>query len=237
MEVIAQRIFNPNYIIFDSIFILLLCALLFFKKKNLTLIFGFFGGLIYFAVDYGIFHLLLGTRSIIGGDIFSVLFWMSLSYGITNFVLIWVWLDKDKNTKEWFFLIFCWWIVCPFITQTFPSSAANIEIARTTTSYHGYMAIILLVGYGIVIIKNIFGKGEKINIINLLILGILVQFAWEFSLLVGGIRSAGLETIQQKITTITVNSLLETNLGIPFIYFIHKYVKNNKAVVKLLGNS
>lgn len=237
MEAVAQRIFNPNYILFDSIFLLFLCFLLFIKKKNKALLFGLFGGLLYMVIDYGLFYLLLGTRSIIGGNAFWVLFWLSLSYGITNFAMFWLWFDKDKNVKEWFFLIICWWIVCPFITQTFPSSGPNIETIRISTASHGYMAIILFVGYGIIIIKNIFGKAEKINILNLLLLGVFVQFAWEFSLLVGGIRSAGLETIQQKISTLTVNCLLETNIGIPFFYFFYKYLKSNNALTKLLGSS
>lgn len=112
-EIVAQRVFDPLYIILDSVFLAALYALLFFKRRYLTLLFGLFGGLLYFAVDYGIFHLWLGTRSIEGGSLFWVLLWMSLSYGTTNFVLIWVWLSKDKSTREWTLLILLWWFVCP----------------------------------------------------------------------------------------------------------------------------
>lgn len=47
-----------------------------------------------------------------------------------------------------------------------------------------------------------------------------VQFGWEFSLLIGGIRSAGIESAADKLTVLLVNSLLETNLGMPLIYII-----------------
>ncbi len=50
--------------------------------------------------------------------------------------------------------------------------------------------------------------------------GTLVQFGWEAGLLLGGIRSAGFETMGAKLQTLVVNSLLETNLGMPYAYCI-----------------
>ena len=48
----------------------------------------------------------------------------------------------------------------------------------------------------------------------------LVQFGWEAGLLIGGIRSAGFATLTEKLRPLLVNSLLETNLGMPYIYLI-----------------
>ena len=39
-------------------------------------------------------------------------------------------------------------------------------------------------------------------------------------MLLGGIRSAGFENFSDKILTLVTNSLLETNLGMPYIYLI-----------------
>lgn len=36
----------------------------------------------------------------------------------------------------------------------------------------------------------------------------------------GGIRSAGFASFGEKLRTLTVNSLLETNLGMPYVYAI-----------------
>lgn len=58
------------------------------------------------------------------------------------------------------------------------------------------------------------------NIPWLLACGILVQFGWEAGLLIGGIRSAGFATLADKLRPLIVNSLLETNLGMPYIYLI-----------------
>lgn len=221
-EIIAQRVFNPLYIYLDIAFLVGLCVLLALKKKYLTLIFGLFGGVLYMIVDYGIFHLALHTRSIEGGDLFAVLLWMSMSYGITNFVWIWLWLSRDKHKFEFTLLIVVWWIAAPMLANTFGGNLPLIKIQRTTGSYHGYMALILLLGYGAAIIYNIFQKEKRYRfpLLWLLATGICVQFGWEFSLLVGGIRSAEIASVADKIMTLVVNSLLETNLGAVPIYCI-----------------
>ncbi len=222
-EIIALRQFYPMYIVLDSFFILLFIGLLISQKKYTTVIVGVLAGILYQIVDYGIFHMLLGTRTISEGhSLFWTLFWMSMSYGFTNFAWIWLWMSKDKRLFEYSFLILLWWFCCPLIIQTFASSVEPITIQRTTGSYHGYMAILLLVGYVFLILWNIFQQKKiyRINIIWLLIIGILVQFGWEFNLLLGGIRSATFASIADKFQTMIVNSLLETNLGMPFIYCI-----------------
>lgn len=102
---------------------------------------------------------------------------------------------------------------------SFGGNFAPIAISRGTGAYHGIMALILFVGYAILCIHNIRTTDEtrKINILWILAIGILVQFAWEFVLLVTGIRNP-------SFMTIVVNSLLETNLGLPYMYFIHQAV-------------
>lgn len=66
-EIIARRQFAPEYIYFDLVFLFLFGGLLLFKKKYMTLLVGFCMGLVYMAVDYGIFHLLCHSRSITEG--------------------------------------------------------------------------------------------------------------------------------------------------------------------------
>lgn len=222
-EIIAQRVFNPLYIYLDIVFLVALCVLLILKKKYLTLLFGIFGGLLYMVVDYGIFHLALHTRSIEGGDLFAVLLWMSMSYGITNFVWIWLWFSRDKHKFAWTLLIVVWWISAPMLANTFGGSLEPIKIQRTTGSYHGYMALILFAGYAAAIVYNLFQKDKtkRFPLLWLFVTGVAVQFGWEFSLLVGGIRSAAIEAFSDKIMTLVVNSLLETNLGAVPIYCIY----------------
>ena len=235
LEIVAQRQFNTLYIYLDICFLLVFAFLLFKKKNYTTIIVGFLAGILYMIVDYGIFHLLTHSRSIEGGSLFWTLLWMSMSYGFTNFTWIWLWLKKDKDLKIWSFMILMWWFVCPLLAKTFGANFPVITIQRTTNSYHGYMALILLIGYLGVIGWNLFHKKEyQVPLMWILAIGILVQFGWECGLLIGGIRSALIVDWGAKLETMIINSLLETNLGMPYIYaiFIAYSTKYNEDLTK-----
>ena len=220
MEIIPAREFNALYIYLDSLWLIALFFFLLFKKRYIALIAGVAGGLIYFLVDYGIFYLLLNTRTVTGMDTALLLLWLSISYGFTNFAWIWLWLDRDGNALEWSLLIISGWFATALLSKSFGSNFAIISIQRGTSSYHGAMALILLIGYMILILKNIkLSKtaDKKINILWILSIGILVQFSWEAVLLVTGIRNPG-------VMPLIVNSLLETNMGLPFLFLMHRAV-------------
>lgn len=223
-EIIARRAFSPLYIWLDIAFLALFAGLLLWKKKYLTVLVGLLAGVLYLLVDFGIFHLVCHSRSISEGhSLFLVLLWMSMSYGFTNFTWIWLWISKDKHLFEWSLLILLWWFVCPQLANTFtPAGIGKIVIQRTTGEYHGYMAAILLVGYLGLIVYNLWQKdrARRVHIPWLLAIGVLVQFGWEAGLLLGGIRSAGFATLAEKLRPLVINSLLETNLGMPYIYLI-----------------
>lgn len=225
-EITPTRNLNILYIIFDIVFLIIFICLLLRKKRYMTILFALFGGILYTIVDYGGFYLMSGTRTVfINGEIasslntFWVLLWMSMSYGITNFAFIWVLISKDKLAKYRIFLIVIWRLIAPSISQL--GGEATIQTVRTTGAYHGYMGIALVVGY-LLLICFYFYKGDKnyLNILHLFAIGFFVQFGREFSLLINGIRPMNSMSIQ----TLLVNSCLETNLGIPYIYFIYLFV-------------
>ncbi|WP_051622797.1 hypothetical protein [Mycoplasmopsis primatum] len=225
-SIIAKRVFNESFIVFDLIFLTLMVSLLLWRKKYTTLLVGLFAGLLYLLVDYCIFYLLFKERKIainnhLVSDVnaFLILFWMSMSYGFTNFVWIWLWISKDKHLFEWSLIILLWWLCGPMIMSRFNNSTV-IETYRTSSTTHGIMAILLFAGYLMLVMWNLFHNKEyRVNILWLLYMGILVQLGWELGLLLGGIRSNG-RTLEQKLMTLFINSLLETNLGMPYIYFI-----------------
>ena len=221
MELIARRQFVPAYIALDTIFLLVLAGLLLWKKRRMAALVGGIMGVVYFIVDYGVFHLICHSRSIEGGSLFWTLLWMSMSYGFTNFAWIWLALDKDEYLIEWSLLILCWWFCCPMLAQLIGFGQMPIVIQRTTGAYHGWMAAILLVGYLLAVVRNLGESDRKcrIDLLRLLAIGIAAQFAWEAALLLGGIRSAGLD-FAEKLRPLIVNSLLETNLGMPYVYLI-----------------
>ena len=61
------------------------------------------------------------------------------------------------------------------------------------------------------------------RILWLFVIGVAVQFGWEFSLLLGGVRSGGME-FGEQMRVLAVNSLMETNLGLPAMYCIYLLV-------------
>lgn len=220
-DITPTRNFNLLYIILDSIFILFLLIMLVVKKRYFTTLFALFGGVLYFIVDFGYFYLLSHSRQIMIDDVIQndlvtglILFWMSMSYGITNFAFIWLCLRKDKHLKNWLMLIIGWWLMVPLIASL--GGPNNIQTFRTTNQYHSYMAILLVIGYGGLLIYNLLTKKKQIPLLWLNVIGISVQFSWEFALLIHGIRPMN----GNSISTIIVNSLLETNLGMPYIFLI-----------------
>lgn len=219
MEIVAARTFNLLFIYLDIIWLLFFCHLLWRMKKRTALWVGLAAGVIYFLVDYGLFYLVLGTRSVTGLNTFPLLLWMSFSYGITNFAWIWLLLDRDRHWLEWSLLIISAWLTIALLSQNFGDSFPILTTSRNTSSYHGIMAAILFAGYLWVILHNFNNQeSDRIHILPLLAIGIGVQFSWEFVLLVSGIRPTA-------ALPLVVNSLIETNLGLPYAYFIHKRLK------------
>jgi hypothetical protein len=218
VEIVAARTLNTLYIYLDIIWLLAYAAILIYNRRYLAVIAGAAGGLIYFAVDYGIFYLALGTRIINGADPFWFLLWLSVSYGFTNFAWIWLLLDKDGKAVEWSTLTIAGWVAVAALSQNFGSSFPVVSIQRGTGGYHGIMALILLAGYTYLILKNLKGTpAERVNILQLIAIGVGVQFSWEFVLLISRIRPAG-------FLPLIVNSLVETNLGMPYLFLIHRAV-------------
>ena len=229
MSVIPSRVLNSTYIVLDILFLLSLAVLLWVNRRRQALIVGLLGGVLYFLVDYGVFYRLLGTRQVVGADPFIFLLWLSMSYGFTNFVWIWLWLDRDRRLLKWSLFIPAGWIAVSLLAQNFGGPLGEIAISRGTNSYHGVMALILFVGYGGLIAYNLKASDERrAPLAWLLAIGILVQFSWEAILLITGIRAQGLGPL-------IVDSLIETNLGMPYLYLIHRAVRRrwNEALEPL----
>lgn len=221
MDFVVARIFNSLYIALDIVWLLIYASFLLYFKKQSALLVGLIAGVIYFLVDYGIFYKLLDTRHIEGADPLWFLLWLSMSYGFTNFAWIWLLLDRDAHALEWSLLPILGWVTVGQLSQAYGAGFAQISISRGTGSYHGVMTLILLIGYLFIIFNNLRGE-EKVNLLWLMAVGIGVQFAWEAALLINGIRPPMWQPI-------VINSLIETNLGMPYIYYIHRYFTARRA--------
>ena len=218
VEIVAARTFSSLYIWLDLAWLAGFTGLLLVYRRFLALLAGVAGGLIYFLVDYGLFYLALGARAVDGASAFWLLLWLSFSYGLTNFAWIWLLLDRDGRALEWSLLIVTAWVAVALLSLNFGGGWPVIANRRTTGGYHGVMALILFAGYLVLILRNLrTGPGipGRAELGRLLAIGIGVQLAWEAVLLLAGIRPSGWRAL-------AVNSLIETNLGIPYLYLIHR---------------
>jgi hypothetical protein len=235
-EVIAARTFQSLYVWLDLAFLVAFIVLLVWSRRYQALVVGVAGGIIYFVVDYGIFFRLLGTRSVAGASPFWLLLWLSISYGVTNFAWIWLWLDRDGRALEWSLFIMGGWLFVALLSQQLGYDATPISISRGTGQYHGVMALIMFLGYGGLCAYNLrpaagwrrrskpgapaaerSATPGRAPLLGILAIGILVQFSWETILAISGIRTF-------HWNTLIVNSLLETNMGLPYLYLIHRAV-------------
>lgn len=241
------RNFSINYVILDTIFLVIFVVLLFVKKRRVTAYWALAGGLLYFIVDFIGFYLIAQSREIYSYtdsisnanllDPFgtgAVLFWMSMSYGIMDFAFIWLWLNNDSLKKEFTLYIVAQWTCLPWMSSLFdnmfePSSLLSFMTTRGTGKYHGIMAVIMMIGYVGIIIYNLLQKDKerRAPIVRLFLIGFFAQFMWECLLLVFGIRSQNYgDDFIRELRTMLQNSLIETNLGMPYIYFIHRWVSS-----------
>lgn len=228
-DIIPSRSFPPVYILFDSLFLVFLIARLLVEKKRVALLFSLAGGILYFLVDFLIFYLALDTRVITFGEnvlgplgVASVLFWRSRSYGITNFLIIYLALRHDKGLLKYSLTILRWWLVAPTLSER-DKTGKRIATSRGTGNYHYVRAIILVVGYAFYLLYGAIKKKKRESLLYLNLVGILVQLGWEFSLLVNGIRPSN----EASIKTLLIDSLIETNLGRPYLFFIVEVISRH----------
>jgi hypothetical protein len=160
MDIVAARTLNYLYIYLDIIWLVIYALILVHNKRYMALIVGAIGGVLYFAVDYGIFYAILGTRVVTGIDTFWFLLWLSISYGFTNFAWIWLLLDRDGKGVEWSVLTVIGWVAVALLSQNFGANFPQISIQRGTSGYHGIMALILAAGY-LILWFITFGQQEK----------------------------------------------------------------------------
>ena len=190
MEITAARSLPTLFIYLDCAWLALFGVILLWRKKYTAFVVGLLGGALYFLVDYGIFYLALRTRVVTGASPFWLLLWLSVSYGFTNMAWAWLLLDRDGHGVEWSVLVVGAWLAVGLMAASYGSRFPIVRIQRGTSSYHGAMALLLAVGYALLIVRNLAGRGPRINLLRLLAIGVGIQFGWELVLLLAGIRPA-----------------------------------------------
>jgi hypothetical protein len=221
MEVTAVRTLPMLYIWLDCAWLIVFAAVLLWRRRFQACLVGLAGGILYFIVDYGIFYLALHTRVVTGANPFWFLLWLSMSYGFTNMAWAWLLLDRDGHGTEWSLMTIAGWLGVAFLASSLGAGFPTIHIQRGTSSYHGAMALIMAVGYLVLILRNLRARKTRVNLLLLVAIGVGIQASWELVLLLSGIRPLG-------AMPLIVNSLLETNMGMPYLFLIHEALNRAK---------
>jgi len=119
------------------------------------------------------------------------------------------------------------WLFVALLSQSLGYDSQPISIVRGTADYHGVMAALMFAGYGSLCVYNIRQKDDanRAPLLWVLAIGILVQFSWEAVLAISGIRGFCWNTL-------VVNSILETNMGLPYFYLIHRLVVRGRGGIQ-----
>lgn len=222
MDVTAARSFPLLFVWLDCAWLALFAGILAWRRRWRVLAVGVLGGIVYFIVDYGVFHLALRTRVVQGADTAALLAWLSMSYGFTNMAWAWLLLDRDGRGREWSVLVVSGWLAVAFLATSLGGASPTVSIRRGTSAYHGVMALVLAAGYAALVVRNLAGRRPRADLLRLVAIGVGIQAGWEGVLLLAGIRPAALAPL-------VVNSLLETNLGMPWLFLIHEAVTKGRG--------
>jgi hypothetical protein len=213
------RTFGADYILFDLIFIILFLFLLIKNKKKIPLLAFFVGGLfINFLIDYGIW-LHTGVREVFlpfnfFGAVFLFFFWFSLSYGV-EYAYVFLMFEKKSNKILWTSLVLFGWLSVAFLSQLISINNSSITVIRHMSDLRILRIILVLIGYSLLFILKYDWK----KISYLFLIGFIIHFMMEFSLLVSGIRPGSFLILLE-------NSLIEFNMGVPFFYILYdKFLK------------
>lgn len=211
------RTFNSSYILFDLIFLAIFLFLLVKFNKKISLWAFFIGGIgINFLVDWGLW-LHTGIREITlpeNYNVFLFFLWFSLAYGV-EYAYIFIMFQKKSNKFLWTTLIFLGWLVIALLSQLININNNQIQTIRHMSNLRFIEIGILILGYSLLFLLKYDWK--KIG--YLFLVGVIIHFMMEFSLLITGIRPGSLLILIE-------NSLIEFNMGIPFFYLLYdKYLK------------
>jgi hypothetical protein len=223
-DTIVTRTIGVDFIYFDLLFLAIFIIFLVRKKYWLPIIWGVIGWGMYLVIDYYIWYIVMGSRTY-SGPINPHLFfmWFTFSPGFTQFAYCFVMLEK-RNRREMLgftLLYFLGWMVVGSLSQVIPLNDSVIEVARDMSAGNQRL-IMTLVALGNVVFAVILVFVKKIrweDFIYIFIVGTLVEFNLELSLLVSGIR---LEQGTWNLGLMVVNTLVEFNCGITFIYLIFR---------------
>ena len=232
------RTFGAEFIILDIIFCIIWMAFLIRKKYILQWLIGLFGTVVVFLFDYVLWYTVKGTRKIYSlpefftnlGDTWGPLLFLiyfSFTYGMIEFSYVAVMFSAKRWRKRmyWTMFLYIGWFFVAFFPKILPLADDTVFIVREMVSGRWLQIGMALGGFGTIVLFKYTWKPFKSvtwkQIAYLVLIGIVVHFGMEISLLSAGIRPA-----TDLLTVLVFNTLIEFNSGTPFLFIIWTLTKN-----------
>jgi hypothetical protein len=217
-----------DFMYLDIAFCAVWMLVLFRQKHTLALWFGLFGALIVFLVDDVLWLRVQQTRFLevpFNRDLFLAYF--SFTYGMIEFSYVTV-MFQARSTKTralWTLFLYGGWIATALISQHVGIDDRTIQTGRDMSNARIIQVALVAGGYLLLLLLKYTWRPMKSltfpRMLYLFLIGILVHFGMEITLLASGIRPA-----ENYVGVLLFNSLLEFNMGVPILYILWTAIKS-----------
>jgi hypothetical protein len=227
----VARTFDMDFMYMDIAFCAVWMLVLFRQKHTLALWFGLFGALVVFLVDDVLWLRVQQTRFLevpFNRDLFLLYF--SFTYGMIEFSYVTVMFGaRSIKTKAlWTLFLYGGWLATALISQHLGIDDRTIQTGRDMSNARIIQVALVAGGYLLLLVLKYTWRPMKSltlpRILYLFLVGILVHFAMEVTLLASGIRPA-----ENYVDVLLFNSLLEFNMGVPILYILWTAIKSTKV--------
>ena len=222
MSSYVARTFDMDFVYLDILFCAVWMVVLFNQKQTLALWFGLFGALVVFLADDVLWLRVQHTRFLevpFNRDLFLAYF--SFTYGMIEFSYVTVMFGaKSMKTKVlWTFFLYGGWMATALISQHAGIDDRTIDIGRDMSNARTVQLAMVAGGYALLLLLKYVWRPMKSftyqRMFYLFVVGVLVHFGMEITLLASGIRPA-----KDYVDVLLFNSLLEFNMGVPILYIL-----------------
>ncbi len=218
MDAVVKRTFDMDFLYFDLLFTTIWIALLVKRKHYKPLVFGLLGYTVNLIGDYIIWYQITGIRHIETLPIKDFVFFLyfGFTYGVVEFSYVTLMFKENTNKGFWTIFLYIGWIFNGFASQLFSIDDREIVVWRQMREDRTIQIAMVALGFLLLYLSTRKTKSTARVVPYVFLVGFLVHFAMEISLLLPGIRP-------QSLDVLLFNSFLEFNSGAPYLYLMWWY--------------